>query len=144
MPKTIRIPAQETVTIYRRNFSSLVMDIPFDAVALNEEAPKGEVTIQGSNWVFPKPSSDPAVAAPQSGAGRLLGYVFQHSGDSPRPCRNHPARTRWVPVWLVDRSDRDRGSRDGGGCRDLSGGYISNTSLWILVEAFPDAMSLRC
>jgi hypothetical protein len=56
MPKTIRIPAQETVTIYRRNFSSLVMDIPFDAVALNEEAPKGEVTIQGSNWVFPKPT----------------------------------------------------------------------------------------
>jgi hypothetical protein len=54
MPKTIRIPAQETVTIYRRNFSSLVMDIPFDAVALNEEAPKGEVTIQGSNWVFPR------------------------------------------------------------------------------------------
>lgn len=56
MPKTICIAAQETVTIYRRNFSSLVMDIPFDAVAPDGGAPRGEVMIQGSNWVFPKPA----------------------------------------------------------------------------------------
>jgi hypothetical protein len=144
MPKTIRIPAQETVTIYRRNFSSLVMDIPFDAVALNEEAPKGEVTIQGSNWVLPKPAvTQPLQPHNQVRAG-FWDTFFSIRVTGPRPCRNHPAKTRWVPVWLVDRSDRDRGSRDGGGCRDLSGGYISNTSLWILVEAFPDAMSLRC
>lgn len=56
MPKTIPIAAQETVTIYRRNFSSLVMDISFDAVAPDGGAPRGEVIIQGSTWVFPKPA----------------------------------------------------------------------------------------
>ena len=56
MPKTICLKAQETVTIYRRNFSSVPMDICFDAVALDRGQPMGEVAVQGSNWGFPKPA----------------------------------------------------------------------------------------
>ncbi|MGD1906182.1 MAG: hypothetical protein ACFB0C_09335 [Leptolyngbyaceae cyanobacterium] len=57
MPKTICLKTQETATIYRRNFSSVPIDIQFDAIALDGGQPIGEVEVQGSNWVFPKPPS---------------------------------------------------------------------------------------
>lgn len=56
MPKTIRLNAQETATIYRRNLSSVPMDIHFDAAALDGGQPMGEIEIRGSQWVFPKPA----------------------------------------------------------------------------------------
>lgn len=55
MARTITLRSGETALIYRRRFSSLVMDIRFQAIALNAEPAAGEVTIQGSTWIFPKP-----------------------------------------------------------------------------------------
>jgi len=55
MPQTIRLKAQEKTTIYRRHFSSVPIDIHFDAAALTGDQPTGEVEIRGSHWVFPKP-----------------------------------------------------------------------------------------
>ena len=54
MTKTIRLKAEETAIIYRRNFSSVPMDIRFEAVSLDGGTPSGTVTIRGSDWVFPK------------------------------------------------------------------------------------------
>jgi hypothetical protein len=56
MPRTLHLSAQETATIYRRNFSSVPMEIHFDARAASGSEPIGEVEVQGSNWVFPKPA----------------------------------------------------------------------------------------
>lgn len=56
VPKTLYLKAQDQAVIYRRNFSSLTTHIHFDAVAVDGGQPRGEVTVQGSNWIFPKPA----------------------------------------------------------------------------------------
>ncbi|MEO1208533.1 MAG: hypothetical protein AAFX78_03240 [Cyanobacteria bacterium J06638_20] len=55
MARSITLRQGETAQIYQRRFSSLVTDIRFQAIARNSEPPAGEVTIQGSTWIFPKP-----------------------------------------------------------------------------------------
>jgi hypothetical protein len=55
MARTITLQQGETARIYQRRFSSLVTDIRFQAIAHNAKAPKGDVTIQGSTWIVPKP-----------------------------------------------------------------------------------------
>jgi hypothetical protein len=55
MPNSIKLKAGKTITIYRRIAGRLPMDIHFDAIALDEHNLAGEVTVFGSNWLFPKP-----------------------------------------------------------------------------------------
>lgn len=55
MPKTIRLKSGEQVKIFSRNFSSVPVDFHFQATALDGGSPNGEIIIQGSNWIFPKP-----------------------------------------------------------------------------------------
>lgn len=54
MAKVITIDPGETVVIFRRNFSSVLMVFRFYAEAADGQLPNGKVKIQGSNWVFPK------------------------------------------------------------------------------------------
>ncbi|WP_155834605.1 hypothetical protein [Leptolyngbya sp. PCC 6406] len=55
MTQTISLKAGETAIIYRRSFSSVPIEICFYATALAGSDPKGELEIQGSRWVFPRP-----------------------------------------------------------------------------------------
>ncbi|NEQ43413.1 MAG: hypothetical protein F6K00_07580 [Leptolyngbya sp. SIOISBB] len=66
MVKTISLKADEKAVIYRRNFSSVPMQIRFDAIATNGGPPKGQVEIRGSNWIFPKPPSQQPLHATNS------------------------------------------------------------------------------
>jgi hypothetical protein len=63
MTKTIRLKAEEKATIFRRNFSSVPIAYRFQAVALDGRKLAGEVEVQGSNWIFPKPPSMQALQA---------------------------------------------------------------------------------
>ncbi|WP_204140993.1 hypothetical protein [Halomicronema sp. CCY15110] len=54
MVKQIHLKAGETTVVYRRNFSSVPMQIHFEAIAANGHPPQGTVEIRGSQWIFPK------------------------------------------------------------------------------------------
>jgi hypothetical protein len=55
MVKQLSLKAGETTVIYRRNFSSVPMQIHFEAIATHGHPPQGTVEIRGSQWIFPKP-----------------------------------------------------------------------------------------
>ncbi|MEM6716406.1 MAG: hypothetical protein AAF827_16370 [Cyanobacteria bacterium P01_D01_bin.6] len=70
MAKTISLRVGEKVVIYRRNFSSVPMQIHFEAIAANGGLPEGKVEICGSHWIFPKsPSQQPLQAMNSVSAG---------------------------------------------------------------------------
>ena len=70
MTQTINLKAGEKAVIYRRNFSSVPMQIHFEAIAANGDPPEGKVKIRGSNWIFPKsPSQQPLQRANVVSAG---------------------------------------------------------------------------
>jgi len=63
MAQQIHLPAGETTVIYRRNFSSVPVQIHFEAIAANGHPPRGTVEIRGSQWIFPKsPQQQPLQA----------------------------------------------------------------------------------
>ncbi len=56
MTKTIRLQSGEKTLIFSRNFSSVPMTYHFQATALDGGPLNGEIEIQGSHWIFRKPS----------------------------------------------------------------------------------------